>query len=776
MARRSQLSPSARLTLEAVILVFSSGMFFLAVCLNSAATARSTAMLLILLALSAAFLFWERLRARITPPILALALVVLMDGVSCFYALAGKFALFELLKVISAFCLTLLLLALLGKTQPERKACIILVGFAAIAGLVSIDLISTRFISTPVLTVLGWFTTDYMDLTVVEEGVRITSVLIYVNTFASCMGIGVLLSLGLAETSGRRGIRAAYLVCLFVCALAFVLAFSMGACAVIVPVFFLLLAFTGREQRIGMLILMAETLIVTMLAAFPISLTSMTAWEGPRPIPLLCTVAGAAALCALDLLVGRRIAAKLAGHGKAVLCFTAALLAAVAVFLILACTLTTGITLQPGETVGRSAYPEPGSYILAAEADGEVSVLVESQSRENTIMHTYEQLYQGPLSQAAFTVPEDSVVVWFRFSAEGAARIGQVEYQGEGGSGSVPLGYRLLPGFIANRLQGLRANQNAIQRFAFFEDGMKMFRRSPVFGLGLGGFANAVGRVQSFYYFTKYAHSHYIQTLAETGIIGFALFLGLLGVSAVCLWRGRKRPLAPVLGAVLAFMAGHALIEGLFSYYASMPMLFCVFAAIGLCCGDTLPRPAWAEKPAAKNGLTLGLCAMLVVFGGLLMCNTAARSIAGDGTDLAKLEQAAALDPFEKADYMLTYVLQTTGVEVDEEIRGKADGYAVRLGKLESNIVPYYLTEYYLADGRIEQGFAMAEQYVNYVASDSAAWERTFEQLEQYEQDTAEYRAGVAHIAGLLDQWNRENMGHIELSAEARAFVDRMAA
>ena len=379
-----------------------------------------------------------------------------------------------------------------------------------------------------------------------------------------------------------------------------------------------------------------------------------------------------------------------------------------------------------------------------------------------------------PASQAAFTVPEDSLVVWFRFTAEAEIRLESVRYAGEGSSGSIPLNYRLLPGFIANRLQGLWANQNAIQRFVFFEDGLKLFRRSPIIGLGMGAFENGVRGVQTFRYDTRYAHNHYIQTMAETGIVGLTLFLALLAVSGICLWRGRKKPLAPALGAALVFMACHALVEFTFSVYCYLPMAFGAFAAISLCCGDTLPLPAWMERRAVKNGVVLGICALLALFGVLMGCNIAAQDLVEKDASLENLERAAALDPFEKADHMLSYVAQVTGTEPDEEIREKAEGYAARLEKVDSNIIPYYLAAYYLDTGRTERGLEMAERYVTYVSADAAAWDQTFALLEEHEQDTEEYRAGVRHIAELLDQWNEENMGSIELDEQSRAFVERM--
>lgn len=751
-----------------------TGLFFLAVCLNSSATVKRLSIFLIVLVLAAVFLFYRRLRDRFTPVIAALALVTLMDGLSNLYAVSGKFALYEFLKVLASFCLVLLLLAFTGEVKPERQAAAVLEGCAALAGLVSIDLLSTHFISGPALAVLGWFTPDYLDPVAVEGGVRMTSIFINPNVFAGCMGIGVLLSLGLAVSSVRSGVRTVHLVCLSVNSLAFVLAFSMGACAMIVPAFLVFLALTGREKRIELLILMAETLLVTLLCAFPISVTSMTVWSGVQPIPLVCAVGGAAALCALDLLAGRRFAAKLAGHGKAVFGLAAALLAALAAFVAAACVLTTGVTFRPGESLRRSAYPVPGSYRLTAESDGDPYVTVESQDQKGAIMHTAEELYRGPASRAQFTVPEDSLVVWFTFSSEGETHLESVEYTGENGSGKVPLGYRLLPGFIANRLQGLLANQNAIQRFIFFEDGLKLFRRSPVFGLGMGAFENGIKGVQSFFYETKYVHNHYIQTLVDTGLIGLVLFLGLLAVSALAVWRGRREPLAPALGAALAFMAGHCAVEVVFSSYPYLPMAFGVFAAISLGCGGIVPVPAWVERKEVRVGQLLGVCALLAVFGVLLNCNIIAQGLNQPGAEPGDLERAVSLDRFEWADYMTTYVARASGSGADGDVWRKADEYAARLEKVDSNTAPFYLAEYYFKTGRTERGLAMAEKYVRYMASDSDAWQKTFDLLELYQQDTEEFRAGAAHIADLLDSWNHENLGRIEMNERTQAFIAQM--
>ena len=754
-----------------------AALFFFAVCLNAAATVKMEAVLLILLTLSSVFLFYARMRERIKPPVLALALVVLLNGVSTLYAFSPKLAMYEFVKILTSFCLAMLLLAFSGGRDPGRQTAAVLSGCCAVAGLVSIDLLSTRWISTAVLSFLGQFTQDYANLSVVEEGVRMTSLFMNPNVFAGCIGLGVLLSLGLASTAEKPWERVVHLVCLSVSSLAFVLAFSMGACVMIVPAFLIFLALEKKERRAGLLIVMVETLVVTMLAAFPSSMTGLNAWEGVQPVPLLCTVGSAALLCALDLLLGKKLAEKLNRHGRMVIFLTAAILAGLLAFLTAAFLLTGGATLQPGQALRRAAYPEPGNWTITAEADGPLTVKVESQNRADTMMHTSTVLYDGPLSEAAFTVPEDSLVVYFNFTAgEQEVRLERADCSGERGSVGIPLRYKLLPGFIANRLQGLFANENAIQRLVFFSDGMKIFRRSPVVGLGLGAFENGVKSVQSFYYQTKYVHNHYIQALVDTGILGLLLFLGLLAVSGGAVWFARREGtiLAPSLGAALAFMAGHCAVEVDFSHFSYLPIAFGVFAAINLSCGSALPVPGWARARKVQGGLLLGISALLVIFGVLLNNNMRAQSLAYETDSMSDLAEAARLDPFEWADHMLTYVMRAPDHSEDEAVQQQAEEFAARLETVNSNILPVYLAEYYLYTGNLEHAFAMLEKFVDYVAADASAWQRVFGLLQRYEADGEYFREGVSHLAGLLETWNAENMGTITLDGEMEAFIARM--
>lgn len=746
-------------------------LFFL-ICLLSSSTAKAAGVVLMLALAATAFLFWERLRVRVTLPLVALAVFVLMDGISTQYAIAGKFALYEFLKVLSSLCIAVILLTAApeGKERGTRWVAAVLETSSAIAALVSIDLLSTHILSDAVLRLLGEFTPDYTEVGGVEAGVRMTSLFANPNVFAGCVGIGVLLSLGLAVSSKNKSERFAHCALLYINSLAFVLAFSMGATLAIAAAFLVYLLLEPRERRSGTFILMVGTLALVLIAALVISRTSLQKWDGFDAIPIACALLGAAALAVLDRFALQRLAKLPFFQGKAVPIIVLGLLGVIAAYAIAAWNLTGDITLEPDETLRRAAYPIAGEYVLHLDADRPLTVMIESQNQVETMMHTSTVLYEGAADGAEFTVPNGSLVVYFNFSAKERAHIQSAAYAGGAGSGVLPLNYKLLPGFISNRLQGLLANENAIQRFVFFSDGLKLFRRSPLVGLGMGSFENAIKSVQPFYYETKYAHNHYIQTLAECGVIGLLLFLGVFAVSGMSLWRswrdkGAQAPLLPALAAGLVFMAIHAAVEVVFSSYPYLPFAFGVIALIGFSCDDS------RLSGKTRTVSLLGICFTAIAFAVMTVGNVWAMKTLQANMTFASLEQAAKMDRFEWADYLLTYVDQSTGGEADDEVRQRAATYAARLAKTESNSTPILLADYYFRVGDTKNAFAMLEKYVDYVASDERAWNDAFHLLERNDDGT--YGTETLKLFAMMEAWNAANIGTVTPDDAARVYIDR---
>lgn len=743
-------------------------LFFFVVCLGVTDSIKRTVMITVVLMLLVIAVRFKVLRERIALPFVLLTLYVIMDGISTFYALSGKFALREFLKVLLAYCLSMIMLAAAAKKEDQtgRRLATVLSVCSALASLISIDMFSTHILSGIVFWILGHFTEYYSELTAINEGTRMLSMFVNPNPFAGFAGIGILLSLGLAVTAPSRGERCVDITLLFFSAVGFLLVFSMGASIFIMIAFLTFLALEQNEKRIGLFLLMLETAVMVAVSVGAISLTSFHNTDEVQIIPLACLLLGAAVLCVFDSFVMNRITEKLKGRSRFVLAVVLVLLLLIVAFAAAAWNLTDGATLSANETLRRSAYPAPGEYTLEIQADGPVQVGISSQSIQEAMTSDSTKLYDGDAAEAVFTVPDDSKVVYFSFKAPEGATIRSASVGGE----KIPLHYRLLPGFIANRLQGLRANKNALVRVTHFKDGMKLFRRSPIIGLGMGSFENAIKSVQTYYYETKYAHNHYIQALLETGIVGLALFLAVLVFNAIAVWRSRKRQiLAPTLGAALIFMAGHAAVEIDFSSFAFLPMAFGVFAMISLCCGDAIKKPA---LPRVAKTVVIGVsAACTVVYCGFLAGNMMAARLAKQNPTVQTLVRCAEMDRFEWADFALSYVISAQGENVNPDIRAQADVFAERLSKVDSNTIPIYLAEYYFDSNRTERALEMIEKYVDYVSSDKKAWQQAFRLLMNNEEDSEAFRDFVVRLADKMQTWNEQNAGTIVVNAATKKFI-----
>ena len=753
--------------------------FFFVVCLSAVSTVKPIAVLCVILAFAGGFAGFKRLRERFTLPMVALALFVTIGGISTFYAVSGKFALQEFLKLLISFSLAVFMLAVTRgeNATPARRIASVLESFTAISGLVSIDMISTRILSGAVKAILQLFSTNYPDsFTGLEVGIRINSLFQNPNVFGSIVGLGVLLSLGLVLSSENPRERTGHIICLYINALSFLLAFSMGSIAFIAVAFVLYLFSELPSRRAQLFVLMVETLVLTLVPTALISTTSFDAWTGINVIPVISAMMGSVALWLSDYLIGQPIGQKLSAHNKLLTGFICTVLVSLVAFALAAYNLTGPLTLSANESVRRSAYPAPGEYTINATADRPIKVTIHYQNEQDTMMHTETKLYSGSLLGATFTVPEDSLVVYFTFSSSEDAYLESVECVGET-SVSVPLDYRLLPYFIANRLQGLFANENAIQRMVFFEDGMKIFARNPLFGLGLGSYENGIKSVQSFFYETKYAHNHYIQTLAETGVIGLILFvLMLLVCAAAVIFDRRKKenshPLTPALGAALVFMAGHALMEVNFSYYAYLPMAFAVIALIALCCGDAIPAASKMMSVKAKSTAVLACAVLTAIFSYFLLSNISASQMVNKTPTMATLVNAASIDKFEYADHMLSYVINASKFPDNQNVQAQAAEYAQELMKLDSNTVPIYLASYYFSFGDLDTAFEMLEKYLHYCASDERAWAQAINLLKANYSNKDQYTDGVRRVIAFYKEWTESNMGTITISDSDRIFLN----
>lgn len=720
----------------------------------------------------------ETLRQRLSPLALAVGAYFLLALAAGLYTRWGWTAVGEWAKYLTAFCGFGLVLARLERGALDAL-CAAVAAVCALVALLSVDSAAAGLLSRPLLALVDALGGEYALMsTGYESGVRITGIFGNPNALAGLLALGIFLSVSLlrrAETERGRLWAAGLTMCN---ALGFLLAFSLGGMAAFALSVALYLLLTPGETRFPLLVTLAETALLALGLAFTVLPFLGRAGLGGL-WPLLAGPAGGLLLWALQSKF------QPSGRSKAVSVGAAALIAAAIGYVFLGYHLTGGIALAPGQTLRRSAYPEGGAYQVNAQWDGAPVVLtVESQNTQQAIMHTSTVLYQGPLDQAVFTVPGDSRVVYFDLTAPEGAELEKLTLSD---GRKVPLGYKLFPAFVANRIQGLWANQNAIQRLEFFRDGLAIFAASPLFGSGLGCVEELVTQVQRFYYESQYVHNQYIQAMAEMGLLGLAAFLAVLGTAACALLRRRKEgdinPLLAALGACLAMMALHAGVEAVWSF--SFYQLICLLLLGGICVRFARPVKKCTGKRAGRVA-GLALCALALVGGGLMAGHVAAarqyaEMKAGTRPQYASsMDSLARMDAYNWAQYKLD--LAVNAATVEGPYGQRAGAYAARLRELGDYEIDSQLALYhYLPRGEWEDFFAASREGLEQKASSDQAWQ---EQFSIYEavfasgavEDPAWFAGQCLETYEQLLTFNEGRMGPVSLTAENEAFLEQMRA
>ena len=532
---------------------------------------------------------------------------------------------------------------------------------------------------------------------------------------------------------------------------------------------------------------MVETALIGVVMAFPAFL-GLGAQGGLALVPVLAGPVGGVLLWLLHYYAGNRVGQQLGRRPKLAAGAAAGLVVVVLLYVIAALNITGSYQLSPGETLRRSVYPSAGEYTLTGEWTGSVSVVVESQDSVQTIMHTSTVLYQGDLEGAAFTVPEGSRVVYLNLTAPEGGTLEELTLSD--GTG-VKLGYKLLPAFAANRLQGLWANQNAIQRTEFFRDGLfrdglKIWQRSPVIGSGLGSVEGLVTSVQQFYYESRYVHNHYIQLLSEMGIPGLLTFLALLGSCGVMIVRRRREgkgdPLLAALAACLAMMALHAVVEAVWSISVYQAVALLLLAL--LCGGYARPLTKAATRLGGRVAMAL-MWGVTLAFAGLLTGNLMAEGRYAQvqaGTVQQTpytMTELARMDVYNWAQYKLDMALNACDSEVPEFAQTAAQ-YARDVRALGIYSADYSLAAYFYPTlGQWEEFFAVTREGILQKASRAESWQETFSLYEQFcpdeGADNARWYAGeVLVLYQQLQDFNQGRMEQIVLTGENMAFISRI--
>lgn len=729
-----------------------------------------------------------------TPLFFSIAAYVIWGGVSTLYAASGKFALYEFSKLLFAFCVYIAVLYFTTADEGGfKRISLILAVSGGFYGILSIDAASSGIVANAFKLFMGLFTDIYATRGVFEEGIRITGIFGNPNIYAGFMAIALFFSLYLTmNASGKKDTYISTSL-LAINALSYLLAFSLGSIFMFVIACLIMIGISERGKKLNLFILMAETAVLALLFAM-LSMAGLGKSGAASFVPLVAVILNAILLCFIDNKLRASLNKRLSVSRKLAFRIVIFVIIILVGYAAAAFTVSGDLNLSSNETVMRALYIPGGDYTLVAESSSVLNLTVDSQNEEDLIKHTSTQIFIGTNQQEMhFTVPEDSKIVRIYFTSENEEKtaIGSCHYRGAS-EGKVHLNYPLLPNIIANRLQNIFANENMVQRGIFFEDGMKLFSKSPIIGRGLGGFENGIYGVQDFYYETKYAHNHYIQALSDTGIVGFVIFLSLLGISVISIVNSKRRNQSlfavPVLAACVFLSFGQAMSDATWSAGVFLGFAFAMLALLTIFCTDPIRLQNSAKEKFLLASGKAGLVLFAAIFTLLITGNLYAQAHAQSGVKSFKdIERLISLDRFEYNDYKVSYIVNAPKSE-DNAVLSKADVYAQELNKVESNSIAPYVMRYNFSTYKDADAFTAAKQGIQNAQSSPLMWSRIFDICEEYIDPVGPYtddaaerlRSSKFYIDSVLELYetlldrNSSSLDQITLSPYNNTFIGKM--
>lgn len=719
----------------------------------------------------------RHLKERLCVPVLGFLLFMLINGLASIYSDFGEYAVKEVYKILASAALALIVLLRFEKRHFRG----LLWGFAVVCTAIAMlcldaggsEVLFGAFVSF--MRVLGG---DYSG---VHAGLTNSNQLggIYndANITGSLLGIALLVFLYLIHNSERKTAQAAGSVLLGISALTFFLSMSRGAilCFGIALLVFLILD-SQRIRLFFLVFLSAAVTVATAVIAMPLLGTGSA-------LPDVLAFAAGGVIALLDLLVVVPLAKKLERHQKAFGISLAVVVALAAAYLAVGMAITGPIEIGSSYRLNREVSLAPGEYSVQADSDVPLTVSVSAFSTKGALMETAESLYDGPLEEAVFSVPEDTVRVRFMFWGQPGSTLYKVTLSD---GTSVKLNYPLLPSFLVERMQGgLLQTSSFLLRVQYVKDGWKLFLKSPVIGHGLGSTEGLLTSVQPFFYESLYVHNHLMQIMDEMGLVGLLSFLMVMvGVAVLLIRRLRKGrdSGAAMLLACLVMMNLHGAMEISFSIRAFQCAAYVLVMLAVLYAAEPVDQREKLVKWGAWAAIVF-IWIFILLFGGLLEAHRIVdrKASSFSTTDsrefLNTIRDYARWDILDNEYYKLTFVGNTSTLNNSnynrhlrifaEDLRDSGTYTAC------SGLARYY----YLPRGEFEELFACSREGIAQEASTKEAWNL---QLDFYRQEVLPaagpdnmevYLEGVLALKDYLTEYSEGRYEEITLSEENQAFL-----
>ncbi len=672
---------------------------------------------------------------RITPVFLIILAHCLLFFAGLFYGSYSKFALQQFfLNIGGFFVFASLFMCFL---RSDRSVSLFLGAFSvcvALVSLISIELATSRYLIA-LFENLAKITSSKLpdNFAIFETNTRVITVIGNPNVFAP---IALLATFSALWDIGRAGSRlkkdALSMGLAIICGTTFVLCFSMGAMLSYIPALAAIILFKSKDERGAALFTNLYCLLVSLIGAAAVFALRR---KGLTPLLSVLVISAVFALIYIYLKPLKLPVLKVKnGRIKIV-----AVVAAVVIIAALSLSLRGSYSLSKGGTFRRAEALKPGAYKIELKldnpkADSSVNVSIDSMSYTEAALKEKTSLVSATLRSGEpleFTVPSSSAAVFFHFTANSDVKLESVRVTGADSARLLSLRYLLIPEFMVNRMQGIWVNDNAIQRFVFFRDGIRLGLKSPLIGLGGGAFEGGIFSVVDYKYQTKHTHNEYIQSFVDGGILGLALFVLLTIFIFRALIRARRRseasPLLPFLFGSTVFIFLHSMLEVDFSMTAYKLSAAAFFA---------LTSSTYEEKIKGGRPFNVSIralvplvsaAALILAFGRLYAVN-----ITSSKVTLQALERAAVYDPFNGNDYMLSYLVNTKELSVPP---AQAREYLAKLESRELSADSEYLLAYYYmlkSKPDFEKGVKTAESYIHKKRVDPDVWDNIFTIYDYY--------------------------------------------
>lgn len=744
----------------------------------------------------ALLLFGDRRRIWNLPSLLLLGYAA-WSWVTIFWAMSGKFHLREGSKILIAVFF-FLLVAMHKKFDGAfaRRVMGMIAGASGVYAFISMEAVSTGIFQR-LLQLLPAIN----DTTVRFDGTRIMGIFGNSNIEASIFAAGVFCSLALVCGAVEKRERILFTLTLSVCAFSFLLAVSLGAIACLLAASVIYLIFAGQERSAVLMRMLTAAIPAVPCAAA----TFRFLGQEQGLLALLMMAASAVASMALELTISLRLISTLRGRQKAVFAVLFGAVLCAGVYFVVAMRMTGPYTFGP--TLNRSVQMDAGEHTVQFEANGEFYAHIYAQSALELVAGMTDEIYDDiAVEGITFTLPEDNETVNFLLYAAEGVTLQRVVIDGQV---ELPLRYRLLPGFAANRLQNLAGSSSPALRRIYRQDALKLAAGSPMIGNGVGAFETGVTAVQSVPYETKYVHNNYLQVLLEDGVIGFALFIGALVTMLLVLWKKRRQLaesefswLYPALCAEFVMNGAQMCWDVSMSMIVFLCMTYAVYGLIvGVCAEPFAIKAVAAEetskkkKAQAKNldhsllarniGVGFTAVVVLTLCGNLYATSKANASVGSTDEFMGNLSVAARLDLYERNDKKLSYVIASL-TEGNGVYRAQADKYAAQLAKAQSNTIPRYLVDYYLQTEQYDKAIDEAILGATYSASNARTWNNCAALLDEalfksmftplLTEERAPLMTKLLDYYDALQSYNAGALVPVELSEETQAFFDKIAA